>query len=82
MLTKERAQDRIAELCDAGMLDEGDAIGARALEPAITLDAAGLGPSGYRFRNTSGIREPLEERSPAERAQESPTFSVSAAVSR
>ena len=32
------------------MLDEGDAISARALEPATGLHAAGLGPSGYRFR--------------------------------
>ena len=32
------------------MLDEGDAISARTPEPATGLHAAGLGPSGYRFR--------------------------------
>jgi hypothetical protein len=37
------------------MLDEGDAIGARALEPAIGLHAAGLGPSGYRFRLAAAL---------------------------
>jgi len=36
--------------CDAGMLDEGDAIGARALEPAIGLHAAPVSDrGGYRI---------------------------------
>jgi hypothetical protein len=36
--------------CDADMPDEGDAIGARAPEPATGLHATGLGPWRYRFR--------------------------------